>query len=64
MQEHLISNPGWQREQSRRAAERYALLADLQAVHPRPARPPGLVHRCRHLLATRLMATARLIDVS
>lgn len=60
----LRPDPAWQRELSRRASERYLLLAAVTEQRRRTARPRGAVRRIRHGLAGGLVATARLIDAT
>jgi hypothetical protein len=60
----LVPGPGWQRDRSRRANERYLLLAAADEQRQRRPRRPSPVQRLRHGLAVRLVATARLIDAT
>ncbi|GAA1428099.1 hypothetical protein GCM10009616_06940 [Microlunatus lacustris] len=60
----LFPDPGWQRERSRRASERYLLLAAVAEQRRQTTRPRARVRRLRHGLAGGLVATARLIDAT
>lgn len=60
--EPLVHDADWQRERSRRASERYLLLAAVAEQRRRAPRRTGPVRRLRHSLASGLVATARLID--
>lgn len=60
----LLPDPGWQRERSRSASERYLLLAAVTEQRRRTPRLRGPVRRIRHGLAGGLVATARLIDAT
>ena len=64
----LVPDPflqgGGERERSRRASERYLLLAAVAEQRQRTRPRPGPVRRFRHVLAGALAATARLVDAT
>lgn len=64
----LVPDPllavGGQRELSRRASERYLLLAAVAERRRRDPARTGPVRRFRHALADGLVATARLVDAT
>ncbi|SDS50717.1 hypothetical protein SAMN04488543_1859 [Friedmanniella luteola] len=60
----LVTAPGWDQDRSRRASERYLLLAAVAEQRRTAPRRPGPVRRLRHGLAGGLVATARLIDAT